>query len=1031
MVQKIKKRDSRFTYCLKLTLGLILILPTAIMGQTSLTATGTVVDEKGEPLTGVSITINGTSKGTLTDLKGNFSIQAEAKSVVTFSYIGYLKKSLTASTLKNKIVALEENQKTLDEIVVVGYGNQRKKETTGATFNVKGDDIEKVTASDLGTAIQGRIAGVNVQASTGAPGDEANILIRGVSSIQGINSPLYIVDGIPYDSDPKLSPYEIASIDVLKDAASAAVYGSRGANGVILITTKQGKAGEMKVSVNSYYGVQKITSKISLMGTEDYLYVQTLRALSSGQALSKDNVFFMTQNYPAFLLNNTNWMQQLQVDNAPVQNYNVQLSGGTNNLNYNFTLGYFSQDGNLINSGYERFNSRANINFTKGKWNVQTNMAFNTDTKKNAPYNLIYRALNMSPYIQGLNNTNQNDLLVVTSSAEQVSIGQQINSMKGKDIATSDNFNGNMKITYNFSKNLSFSSMGGATFTNGRRIQTAPLFTIFDASLGKSVPGQPISSLTYISTRYLSLINENVLNYKFDVLTDHHFNFTGLFSIQKNTTNMFSAYRSSLISNELTTLDATTGTPSVAGNGTARDIESLMGRIQYNYKSRYLFSASVRGDGSSRFAANNRWGVFPSLMAGWNVAEEQFWKPFAETISQFKLRISYGETGSQNFADYITVPVLTTNLDYALGKETSDVLLVGTSQTAFTNVNVKWETSITRNFGVDFGFFNNALTLTADYYLTDKKDMLFPVAVPFSAGTGNSTVTMNVGDMTNNGIELAATYKFKHKDFSMSITANASANRNIVTRAPSTLYMVSGAPVSVSGVNDYVTVVKEGYPVGAFFLIPTSGIIKTADQLTAYKAATGKTNAALGDLIYQDTSGDGKITDADRVYAGSGAPLFDYGLNLTFAYKGIDLSMLWYASVGNKIINGGKIYSYMQMTNSDLVYQWSPVNPNSNIPAYRTSAHDNLRAYSDYWMEDGSFVRLREISLGYNFPTKLMSLLHLTKLRLYVSGQNPLTITNYKGFDPEIGGDGTGSRGIDKANYPVASQYKVGLQLNF
>lgn len=1036
MTKITRKKGSRFFSCLMLVFGLITVFPQISTAQNNVTASGTIIDEKGQPMIGVNVSVKGTGKGIITDIDGKFTIQTDAKSSIVFSFIGYQKQELIASLLKNRIVTMIEDAKYLDEIVVVGYGTQKKKELTGAVENVKGEDLQKVSSGDLASALQGRIAGVNVQASTGAPGDESNILIRGVSSIQGTNSPLYIVDGIPYDSDPKLSPYEIASIDVLKDAASAAVYGSRGANGVILITTKQGKAGEMKVSINSYYGFQKITSNLPLMGTEDYLYAQTILSLNSGNTTLKDNVFLSTQNYTKFLLNNTNWMSELQVDNAPVQSHSVQIMGGVNNLTYSFTGGYFSQDGSLINSGYNRYNMRANINYKKDKWNIQTSLSFNTDTKKNAPWNLIYRAIAMYPYSQGLSDTNLNDVLNVASTTEGVSVGAQINSLKGKDYTTTDNFNGNVKISYNFTNNLSLSIMGGAVYGNGRRTQISPLFYYIDNSTGKTVQGQPISSLSYTSTRNVNLINENVLNYKYDH-NDHHLNFTGLFSLQRTTYDMFLASRTNLVSNDLITLDATTGDATVSGNATARDIVSTMGRLQYNYKSRYLFSASVRGDASSRFSANNRWGVFPSFMGGWNVSEEPFWESMSKTFNTLKIRASYGETGSQNFADYITSPVLTTNQDYALGKESSDVLLVGTTQTAFTNVNVKWETSITKNIGLDLGFFKNALTFTADYYITDKKDMLFPVRLPDSSGAqsdtgGDATVTMNVGDMTNKGIELSASYKYSHRDFSFGVSANFSANRNVVTNSASTtLYLSSGAPVSITGANDYVTVVKEGYPVGAFFLIPTEGVIKTSEQLAAYKTATGKTNAQLGDLIYKDTNGDGQITDADRIYYGSGAPDFEYGLNLNIGYKGFDLSTLWYASLGNKIINGTKIYAYTMQTHRDIAYQWSTANPNSDIPAARTASHDNNRAYSDYWIEDGSFVRLREITFGYTFPKKLTKYIKVSKFRIYLSAQNPLTFTRYTGFDPEVGNDGVGSRGVDKGNYPVSSQYKAGLQLDF
>ena len=1015
----------------------LLFIPTITFAQKNINVSGSVVDETGEPIIGVNVLIKGTNNGVITDLNGKFTFETSPESIIQFSYIGYQKFEAVASSVNKRIITLKEELKSLEELVVIGYGVQKKKEITGAVQNVSGVDIQKISASDIATTLQGRIAGVSVQASTGAPGDEASILIRGVGSIQGDNAPLYIVDGIPYDSDPKLNPYEILSVDVLKDAASAAVYGSRGANGVILITTKQGKTGEMKIGIDSYYGFQKITSNLPLMGTEDYLYAQTLLNLSSGSANSKDNVFLATQNYPQFMLNNTDWLREIQVDNAPVQSHNVQVTGGANNLTYSFTGGYFSQDGSLMNSGYERFNARSNVNFIKGNWTVQTNMSFNTDKKDNASWNLIYRAVDLFPYTPGLSNVDLSEVIHVTNSNEGASVGYQINSMKGKDYTISDVFNGNMKLTYKLSNQLSISVLGGAVFNNSTRTQINPLFTYYDNSTKKLQEGQPISKLTYSSTRRLNVINENVINYKFDISNHHHFNFTGLFSLQRTTNNYFSAARTDMVSNDLITLDATTGDPTVAGNAFATDIVSIMGRIQYNYKYRYLLSMSVRRDGSSKFSEENRWGTFPSVMGGWNVSNEPFWKKAPKSFSNLKLRLSYGETGSQNFPNYITAAVLTTNKNYIFGKESGDFLNIGTTQTTFVNENVKWETSVTKNFGFDMGLFNNALSFTADYYITDKNDMLFPVRLPDSSGGqadsgGDPIITMNVGNMVNKGFEFTTSYKFTHNDFGFDLSANIATNKNLVTYTRgTTLYLSSGAPVAVANASDYVTVVKEGYPVGSFFLIPTNGIIKTAEQLAGYKTATGKTNAQLGDLIYVDTNLDGVINDDDRVYSGSGIPDYELGFNIALTYKDFDFSTLWYSSIGNKIINGARIYAYTKQRHRDILYQWSTVNPDSNIPSARTLTHDNNRAYSDYWIEDGSYVRLRQITLGYSIPDKLLKSIKIDKLRVYLTSQNPLTFTKYTGFDPEVGNDGVGARGVDKGNYPVSSQYKVGLQLNF
>lgn len=460
----------------------------------------------------------------------------------------------------------------------------------------------------------------------------------------------------------------------------------------------------------------------------------------------------------------------------------------------------------------------------------------------------------------------------------------------------------------------------------------------------------------------------------------------------------------------------------------------MLGRVNYDYKGRYLFAASLRRDASSRFGEEYRSELFPGFSAAWNVSDEAFWSGLRNTIGTFKLRASYGKVGNDNFGDYYYSSGITINQDYVFGPEQSETLVNGATQASYANPNVQWETSISSNIGADLYMFNNKLQFTAEFYNTEKEDMLFPLQLPASAGVGTgaeSKVPYNVGNMTNKGIELSSTYRHAGK-VSWSVSGIFSKNTNEVTTMPEGVdifYYSDGKPVS-DGQNNYVvTALAKGYEAGSFFMRPTDGLVKTQEQLEAYQELLP--TAKMGDLIYVDNNGDGELSDDDRVYSGSGMPEWEAGLNFDIAYKGFDFTMQWYASVGNEIINGSKLYASFNMMHQDMVYQWTPENPTSEIPIFRGRDHINYASYSDIWVEDGSFLRLRNVILGYSLPKKLIRKAKLGKVRFYVAAQNPLTITNYDGYDPEIGSNGLSRRGLDIGSYPVAAQYNGGIQVEF
>ncbi len=998
------------------------------------TVTGTVTDEEtGESIPGVSVYIKGTTSGTITSLDGAYALEVEEGSTLVFSFIGYVRQE-TAADKAVINVALHADVVALNEVVAVGYGVQKKKELTGAVTQVKAEEMLKIAASDFTKTLQGQVAGVNVTESSGRPGDQANIQIRGLGSITGSASPLYVVDGIPQNGNPNIPSEDIATIDILKDGAAAAVYGTRASNGVILISTKRGKAGTTKVNFSSYYGVQNITSGTPLLNTKEHIYVDEQLQISAGG----DGSPILTFN-PNALDYDTDFVNAILNDNAAIQNYNLRLSGGKDGLTFNVNTNYFNQDGILIQSGYDRLTTRANASFKRGKFSAFTSLGIMHANKAQEPWGLYEYSMFQGPYRPPLGDLSGKESITIEGSNPN-HVGFLARLLNNEDDRVENSYSASANLKYEIIKGLSYQLNLGMNYWNYKRIFWQPKLLIYDENDNLNEAGSRKEAILQNDfNNSLKYTMENVLNY---TKTFNKHSLSALLGYTIETTNRenVSITKQDFISNDVKTFDGGSTMIAITGNNTENGITGKLARLQYNYDGRYLISASVRQDGSSNFSANKRYAYFPGVSAGWNINEENFMSGM-ENIDNLKLRASYGEVGNQGISPYLYETFIDPNIDYVWGKEESDELGAGAIQRGYANAYVQWETNISRNIGVDLLMYRGKLSLTADLYQNDKKDMLLAVLLPPSAGTNvphdyanrYKSMMNNVGNMVNKGIEVAASFKHRTKyTLGWQISGTFTKNINEITGLGTMdeIALQDSKPGSWrSSLQDVTTYMRPGHEAGAFFLIPTEGIIKTEEELVKYQELVP--TAQLGDLRMVNTTKDNVIDDKDRVYAGSGMPKFETGLIFNADYKGFDVSMHLYYSHGAKVYNGAKFFAYSQKRHKDLYSMWTPANPNSNIPAARNSAeHDNYRTRTDYFLEDGSFLRIRNFTLGYTIPKRVFGN-KVEQLRCYLTAQNPLTFTKYEGYDPEVGGNGVSTRGIDKGNYPITRKFLMGVQFDF
>ncbi|MEL6650978.1 MAG: SusC/RagA family TonB-linked outer membrane protein, partial [Bacteroidota bacterium] len=846
------------------------------------TISGTVTaSEDGSLLVGVTVAVQGTNTGVLTDDNGRYRITAESSSdILVFTYYGFAKQEIAIEGQSTINVSLESSISTLDEVVVVGYGSQKKRELTGAIVQIKSDEINKLATSDFASAIQGQMAGVSVRNGSGRPGENAQITIRGITSFQdGGSEPLYVVDGVTYVTNPNITPQEIESIEVLKDGASAAIYGARASAGVILITTKKGQAGQPRVSFDAFYGIQSITSGIPLANTKEALYINDVqnRYQTTGQFYPLDF------NFDA-LEHDTDWLEELQVDNAPMQNYSLGVSGGKGGMTYNVTGTYFDQSGTLILSRYRKYSLRSNTTFKKGKFSAQTNLGVNISNQDREPWALMYDAIRLNPYSPSLN-PSEDEFTVGGTNPEVLT--NFTGKLKQESTRNANGLNGNLRLGFEILKGLTLQANLGGSYNNTKDRFFAPSYTVFtddgQVNLGATDDNANLRLADGTSTRTIA---EFTLNYQ-RTFGNHSISALAGNTYETSRWEWFQTGADFVSSNNTPTIG--NGEP-IVGRQTINQTNSvsLLGRLFYSYKSKYMINAVIRRDGSSNFGPNNRFGVFPSVSAAWTFSEEGFLSSIQDVLSLGKIRVGYGTTGSDRIPPYGYTPVVISSVSYPFGRDES--LDPGFTQPGFADPNLKWESNISRNIGLDLEFFEGKGGITLDLYEQDKRDMLLAIVPPISAGStpvsGQSydRFLTNIGNLNNRGVELGAFTTNRFGVFSYRLSGTFTKNINtVVSLSREGEIILGGNPniVRASQTNP-VAALKEGLPVGVFLVYETDGTIKNAEELAQYQMLDPE--AQLGDLRYVDTNGDGALTIEDKVNKGSYQPAFEYGFNLDLGY---------------------------------------------------------------------------------------------------------------------------------------------------
>ena len=1025
---------------------------------------GTVVSgTDNEPLPGVNVVVKGnTSTGTITDFNGTFTLSAPADAILSISYIGFKSQEIAVKGHKDIKIVLQEDSETLDEVVVVGYGVQKKSVVTASIAKVSADDLASTAPVRMDNALKGLASGVTVTSSSGQPGAAAQIRVRGVGTIRtenGAADPLYIVDGMPLEGGlDYLNPNDIASIEVLKDAASGAVYGARAANGVILVTTKTGKIGKTKVTYDFSYGWQSAWKKRDVLNASEYALMINEGAINAGIAPKFSDPYSYGQG--------TNWQDEVFNNNAPMMNHQVSVSGASEKVNYLFSLGFYTQDGivggNFDRSNYERLTLRSNTQYTlfdeskERNWlnslKVTSNLSYarikSTNFDDNSTWGTpLGSALALSPILNVYDETEeaikaQFDKYGTTAEYTPVydprngklfsipgEFGEMSNpiaklSLPG-DKHWSHKFVANFSAELQLWDNLKFKTSYGADLSFWGYDSYRPLYYLRS---GESSTQSSAYSRKEDGTVWQL---ENVLMY--DKSIDKH-SFSVLLgqSAKKSSGSYLYGSRNNITNYSRPYIDASTGLAANADRDAAgapsvdATLASIFARASYNYDERYMLQVTVRRDGSSRFGPNNHYAVFPSFSLGWNLTNEKFMNKRPNWLTTTKIRLSWGKNGNENIGNF-KYTVLTSPGNNAIFGSSENVIN-GVKASGLANPDLKWEESEQLDFGLDFGFFNNALTFTADYYKKKTNGMLMEMNIPFYVGEAKPIG--NVGKMENSGIELEAAYKFRVSDWNFRVSANASYLKNKLIEYGNE----SGWENldSFQGTGD-ISRAENGKPFPFFYGYKTAGIFQNTDEVKAYKNDKGELlqpTAVPGDVRFVDVDGNGIIDANDRTDIGKGMPDWTFGFNLGVSWKNFDLNMMWQGTAGNDIYDATR-RTDIATSNlpSWMLNRWTGEGTSNRIPRFVQGDNVNWQS-SDLYVYDGSYLRLKNIQLGYTLPAALTQKVFISSLRFYVAAENLFTFTKYHGFDPEISSGGT-SLGIDYGVYPQARVWTIGASLSF
>lgn len=987
--------------------------------QQAKTVTGTVTDVSGEPIIGANIRIKGTTTGTITDIDGNFSIEAEPQSVIEVSYIGYLTQETVINNQKSIRFLLKEDTKTLDEVVVIGYGVQKKADLTGSVANINTEKLNTQSNANIGQALQGKIAGVDIVSQGGAPGSGTRIMVRGIGTLNNA-SPLYIVDGMYMNSIDHINPNDIASIDVLKDASSAAIYGSRAANGVIIVTTKEGSNTEGKpiIDLSVNLGISTASKFLDMLDAKGWAEVTTI----ARQAIGKPALDMATDlaNKP-----DNDW-QDIMFRPALMQNYNLSVKGGGKYSTYYTGLGYFNQDGIVKGTNYQRYNIQSKNDYKRGIFSAGTNLIISFSHDKPLHQELrggmIGTILQSVPTLEKYDDTREGGY--GGTYGDVVNIPHPLAII---DDNIMDRYNENVKIFANLYAQIEL--FKGLKY----KLKLTPDFSFerYKNYLNKYDFGLATNSITQLTERQRrrrNILVENLLTFD-RTFGEHKISALAGYTYQDSRFRHIQAYGEGLPQG-LEEIDAATTNRSNEGNSWRSVLTSILGRVFYSYQNKYLFTATIRRDGSSKFGKNNRYGYFPSFSLGWNVAEEKFMEN-VHWLDQLKLRGGYGVLGNQEIDNYQYSSTITTGINYPDG---NGGLLQGAFPKNFANPDIKWEETAMTNVGIDFMAFNNRLSLTADYYVKNTKDILLTVPIPISSGGANDPIR-NAGKIRNNGFEFNLGWMDQpNPDISYGINLIGSFNKNKVIAMGSESGSIKGGSTNQ---NITTSETKAGYPIGGYWLISTAGYFNSQEEVDAYAKDGKKIQPAAepGDIKFVDANNDGVINDDDRVFQGSPFPDFTFALNGNMRYKNFDLSIGLQGVLGNKIYNATRqtledVTKGSNFLASCLDY-WTPENKNASHPRLTwDDPNRNTRAESDRYLENGSYLRLRSVQLGYTFPQTWFKGA-IQHARVYINAENLFTITSYSGYSPDVNADNANYRGFDNFIYPTNRTFMLGLNVTF
>ncbi len=1015
----------------QMTITLIaLFMMLGVMGQQR-TITGTVTQTTdGTTLPGVTVQVPGTTVGTVTDINGLYSITvSEDASVLQFSFIGMRTEHREIGSLSVINVDMEPDNVGLDEIVVIGYGAVKKSDLTGSVGSINMETLDEVPANSFDKKLQGRLAGVQVSTLSGQPGGATSVKIRGNNSIMAGTDPLYVIDGVIVESQKDFSwigspaenglssinPNDIESIEVLKDASATAIYGARGANGVVIISTKKGTKGNDKISFNAYMGIQKIANTVEVMNAAQYAQ------LYDDAGYNADSTYKPMYPNPDSLGAGTNWQDEIYRD-APIMNYQLSFSGGDDRTTYLISADYFLQDGIIVGSDFTRYSFRANVDRKMNdKLSVGTSIGYNktksntvpTDTPGGFFPGVVNTALTISPVLPVYDDDGNYTLTDPIADAWLDNPVAVTNIVEA--VSNVSRLVGNVHLDYEIVKDLKFRTVLSADIFH----QTQDMYTPRTVYSGSFNDGQA----RYANSEFFTYLTENTLTYRKKFGKKHAIDALLGFTYQEDNSRSFIDIATNFPNDLLGYYGIENGQdmPSIYSSNATSTMVSYLGRLNYNFAEKYLFTITGRADGSSRFGKNNKYAFFPSAAFAWRMIQEDFIKD-ANIFSDLKLRLSYGKSGNDRIANYQFIRTISGTNYYFNGSYPA----IGFAPDQPGNENVKWETTDQFDAGFDMGFFDSRISITADYYYKYTYNMLYYRSLPYSSGF--ATVVDNIGTMSNQGFEFALQTANFVNEFKWNTSFNITFNKNkVVDLGGETLYIDNDTYKLKIG---SWAVIQEGEEMGSFFGLEADGIwqLDEASEAAAY-------NAEPGDFKYVDLNNDGKIDDADRTIIGHALPDFYWGMNNNFSYGNISLDVFIQGQYGNEILNSNRfeLESGNGLSNSsiDMLDRWTPDNPSNVYP--RANRNVDYLHMSDRYIEDGSYIRLKTVTLSYDLPARWLSSIKVSSFRVYFTCENLLTITDYTGFDPEVGRFGFDNTrmGYDYGGYPSAKSYILGFNLTF